>query len=134
MTHRILQAWLARFSQKEQVRSFLQEQLGCQCPEEVFDHYLVKIVESDRHTLLKILVGERLLIYVIEYNAISLPPEAVAQLLVDGQKRTDALRFSRFRLVVLDVPGNKHTELYNAAHQLGDPKVHLHIIRSTFGS
>ena len=52
---------------RESIRRFVREDLGCGCPEEVFDHVALASRDAGpdgpRHT--RLLIGNRLLVYVM---------------------------------------------------------------------
>ena len=79
--------WLAYLSEKKHVVALIQESLGCACPHEVFDHYQVRCVMTTPFPYVEMVVGERLLVYLVpcEHNQVS--SGQAARLLHEGFRR-----------------------------------------------
>lgn len=117
---------------KENIKTFVQQTLGCGCPEEVF-HYIDCQVNSKLHDTVsgsKINIGNRLLIYVVEVNNPDSLNHTLPFLFDIGKKERDGKGFNRFRLVLA-------TDAFNEIKQVAedifkdidkDEKVHLHIV------
>ena len=119
---------------EERIKSFVQETLGCGCPEEVFD-----IIECEQDVKLedgmvllnRINIGNRLLIYIKECDSDSSLEGELSRLLDLGKKERDYRGFNRFRLVIIT---DKNEDLKNRAQELfdhhsnKDEKVHLHVL------
>ncbi len=115
------------------IKSFVQDTLGCGCPEEVFQAIDCKsyVRLSDDVTLTwAITIGGRLLIYVIEKDA-GLDDALLAFLVAKGRKERDSRGLNRFRLVVAADDGAAKEGLMHMFEELQDrdEKVHLHVIR-----
>ncbi|RLB23638.1 MAG: hypothetical protein DRG71_05860 [Deltaproteobacteria bacterium] len=126
--------WLAYLSEKKHVVALIQESLGCACPHEVFDHYQVRCVMTTPFPYVKMVVGERLLVYLVpcEHNQVS--SGVAARLLHEGVQESDAKGLNRFRLALVGASSPVTDQLEQEVQSLNDSKVHLHVIRSISGS
>jgi hypothetical protein len=118
---------------KEEIKTFVKQTLGCACPEEVFE-----FIDCQSHIKLndnialrnKINIGNRLLIYVVEVNNIDSLQNVLSFLVNSGKTERDNLRFNRFRLVLVT---EKFGEIKETAESIfntinKDDKVHLHVV------
>jgi len=118
---------------KTAIKTFVQQTLGCGCPEEVF-----KLIDCQFNIKLndeiilhnKIKIGNRLLIYGLEVNNTG-PIKNILPFLVDaGKTERDNLKFNRFRLVLitdrLDEIKQTAESIFNIINK--DEKVHLHVV------
>jgi len=114
------------------IKTFVQQTLGCGCPEDVF-----KYINSQSSILLnnillrnKINIGNKLLIFVIEVNRVDSLKETLKLLVNAGKKERDSLGFNRFRLVIVaDNPGILEQNACNIFNSLEkDERIHLHVI------
>jgi len=120
---------------KEKIKRFVQETLGCGCPEEVFRSIDCKCdVELGGGVILHstITIGNRLLIYVV-YDTNAFVQEHLALLVSAGKKERDSRGLNRFRLVIVTdrIPG--HGDAIRRAFgelQEKDENIHLHVISS----
>jgi hypothetical protein len=117
---------------KEIIKTFVKQILGCACPEEVFEYIDCKsnIQLNDIVLSNKINIGNRLLIYLIEIINPGPIKNILPLLLSAGIKERDGLGFNRFRLVLVS---DKVDEIKEVAESLfkttnKDEKVHLHVI------
>ena len=119
-------------SEKENIKIFAQEILGCGCPEEVFEH-----IDSESNVRLngivlirRIRIGNRLLIYLAEMKDTTSVKKNLPFLITSGRKERDGIGFNRFRLVLVsdDTSEMKKVaeEMFSAINR--DDKVHLHVI------
>ena len=115
------------------IKRFVQEVLGCSCPEEVFDNIGYQ-VDRDGIAARKVTVGDRLLIYLINMNDTSGIQGVIDSALQQGVGEREKKGFNRFRLVlVASCPDG----LRSAAEQVfdssgyADEKTHLHIVNET---
>ncbi len=113
-----------------EIKRFVQETLGCSCPEDVFDRieYTAEPTGSWQH---RIRVGGRLLIYVLEDTGAADLPGRVAEVLAQGVAERDSAGFNRFRLVLVSA----HPEARSAAMEqvfassaCRDERTHLHVL------
>jgi len=117
---------------KENIKTFVQQTLGCACPEEVFKYIDCQsnIKLNDIVLRNKIHIGNRLLIYVVEVNSAYSIKDILPYLIEKGRKERDSLKFNRFRLVIatddLDEIKEISESLFKTINK--DEKVHLHIV------
>ncbi len=117
----------------EKIKAFVQQTLGCGCPEEVFYSidYQSNIKVNDQILLRdKIIIGKRLLIYVVEVNNTDYLNQTLPFLFDIGKKERDEKGFNRFRLVVA---ADAFNEIKQVAENIfknieKDEKVHLHFV------
>lgn len=118
---------------KEDIKTFVKQTLGCACPEELFEYIDFQSNIQLNDTIVvrnKINIGNRLLIYVVEVNNPD-SIEYVLPFLVDiGKKDRDSLRCNRFRLVFAT---DRLDEIKQVADSLfktidKDERIHLHIV------
>ena len=113
-----------------QIKRFVQEILGCSCPEEVFDNIDYQIQGagiSER----KVTVGDRLLIYIVNVNGASSIQGVIHSALGQGVEERDKKGFNRFRLVLVDsCPDGLRSLAEQVFDDSGytDEKTHLHIV------
>ena len=118
---------------KESIKTFVQQTLGCGCPEEVFRFIDCQFnIKLNDETILrnKINIGNRLLIYVLEVNNAGPVKNILPFLVKAGQTERDNLKFNRFRLVLItdrvDEIKKPAESIFNALYK--DEKVHLHVV------
>ncbi|MBL7154744.1 MAG: hypothetical protein ISS79_13600 [Phycisphaerae bacterium] len=119
---------------KTQLKLFVQKTLGCNCPEEVFEHIDCRAdVNLDAEIALdyEINIGNRLLIFAASIDQADSIRPILSQLVRAGIKKRDREGFNRFRLVLLTKrPGRLAKEAFEVFDSLGvDEKAHLHVIR-----
>jgi len=83
-----------------EIKRFVQETLGCSCPEEVFNKIDYQ-EERDGISGRKVTVGDRLLIYIIATDRESNIQEVINSALERGVVERDKKGFNRFRLVLV---------------------------------
>jgi hypothetical protein len=122
--------------QKESINLFVQDSLGCKCPEEVFNSIELMSgtlsLNSEPYSE-KIVVGGRLLIYIAELNDESSVSSYLGRMIDMGVKERDSNGLNRFRAVVAtpDPQGLKPiAERIFSQLNIHDDKVHLHIVDS----
>ena len=118
----------------ENIKVFVRQTLGCDCPEKVFEHidcqHDIKL-NNDILLSYKINIGNRLLIYIIEANDSNFMKSNLSTLVYVGKNERDKKGFNRFRLVIVS---DKTNEIKQVAHTMfevledKDEKVHLHIV------
>lgn len=118
---------------KGKIKNFVQDTLGCGCPEEVFDH-----IESGSRINLtdeiflknKLNIGNRLLIYIIEVSDPAFIEARLGSIVQRGKSERDENNFNRFRLVVVTDNKEVNETANNTFNYLDDldEKIHLHII------
>lgn len=118
---------------RKAIKSFVQQTLGCGCPEEVFEYIDCQFNIKLNHGIIlrnRINIGNRLLIYVVEVNNAGPMKSILPFLVAAGKTERDNLKFSRFRLVLI---ADKLDEVKGTAEPIfktisEDEKVHLHIV------
>jgi hypothetical protein len=120
---------------KEKIKRFVQEALGCRCPEEVFRSIDCKRdVELGGGMILNsiITIGNRLLVYVV-YDNQDFVEKHLAFLVSVGKKERDSRGLNRFRLVIVmdGFPGNDYAikRTFSELREK-DENIHLHVISS----
>lgn len=106
---------------------FIRGPLGCHCPDDVFQS-----VAAERDDVLtRLVVGNRLLIYVATTASGSALGDTIARLTARGRVERDERRLNRFRLVIAS---SRPTQLLATAQEHftatagGDGRAHLHVI------
>jgi len=115
------------------IKSFVQEILGCGCPEEVFDsiNYTHNVLLSNRMMLHSaITIGNRLLIYIVEANVNSVVEKNLAFLVTTGKNERDSRGLNRVRLVIVSDEKLDRQLMQSQFDGLKgmDEKIHLHFI------
>jgi hypothetical protein len=114
------------------VKEFVQNVLGCTCPDKVFEQIEDRIVisASSPHTRV-ITIGGRLLIYVWEAeDPIDLQQDLVA-MLKTGRRERDDRGLNRFRAVLgVENPQNvaSQVEQYFSLFEGRDDRMHVHVV------
>ena len=115
-----------------EIKRFVQETLGCSCPEEVFEK--IDYQEEDGISGRKINVGDRLLIYIITADGESNIQGVINSAMERGVVERDKKGFNRFRLVLV---ASRPDELCSSAERAfdssgyTDEKTHLHIVNES---
>jgi len=115
------------------VLRFVRGTLGCSCPDEVFNSIAIERVRGTDASApyVRLLVGRRLLIYVLDAQQPEQVRATVPALLRQGLEERDANGLNRLRLVVaagLPTPEVTAT-VANLASEIGlDDRSHLHVI------
>jgi len=117
------------------IKGFAREMLGCDCADAVFEHieYFPETEVGDFPGLVRrIVIGNRLLIFIWESEDLTEVETHLPLLLNAGIKERDDRRLNRFRLVIgtTDAEGIKSVmDAWDPVSSGRDPKAHLHIIR-----
>ena len=113
-----------------EIKRFVQETLGCSCPEEVFNKIDYQ-KQNEGISGRKVNVGDRLLIYIITTDRESSIQGVINSALERGVEERDTEGFNRFRLVLV---APRPDELRSTAERVfdssgySDEKTHLHIV------
>ena len=116
-----------------EIKHFVQEILGCSCPEEVFNEIVCQkgglgIWEQ------KVTVGGRLLIYIMTLDRKSDIQGIINAALNEGVAEREKKGFNRFRLVLV-TPGphelHRPAECAFERSEYTDEKTHLHVVRES---
>lgn len=113
------------------IREFVQQQLGCTCPDEVFDS--IDISDGSRYFDTECMlyqIGGRLLVVVLTPQDWHQVCAGLEQLIETGKRMRDQHGYNRFRLVIAtsdrDAESLLHRMLKNYPNI--DDKTHLHVI------
>ena len=116
-----------------EIKRFVQETLGCSCPEEMFNQIDYQ-KESDSISGRKVTVGDRLLIYIITMDGKSNIQGVINLALERGVVERDKKGLNRFRLVlVASRPDELRSLAEKAFYSSGytDEKTHLHVVNES---
>ncbi len=117
------------------IRDLVRTTLGCTCPETVFDHVERSCRQqptSEQPYTLRLVIGERLLIYVLEHAQFKAANLQLSDLLTAGRRDRDMQGYNRFRAVLSDSVDATTEALLQAEWQrlaAGDERVHLHLVQ-----
>ncbi|HOK03588.1 MAG TPA: hypothetical protein PLD85_14030 [Spirochaetota bacterium] len=118
--------------EKERIKNFAIDILGCNCDNSVFDR-----IDHSRNYYLpcgitlssRVLIGDRLLIYIIDEKEISTGD--LKSLVLDGLHERDSKKYNRLRVVILTDNiincENRFRKVYND-FDFKDERTHLHIV------
>jgi hypothetical protein len=117
---------------REKIKAFVQNTLGCGCPEEVFQHIECESA-MDYHgirLLYKINIGRRLLVYVLPVSNLDSLRELLVSIVAIGQRERDGAGFNRFRLVLAADDGEAMRVIAEDHFKSiqKDEKIHLHVL------
>ena len=118
----------------EMVKSFIQSDLGCTCPEEVFDTIKYEHNCKLRHDLAidhVLIIGDRLLVYILSVDEANGFKKSFRDILGYGTKWRDDYGLNRFRLVIITTKVKTLDRMLKPVFEKmadGDDKVHLHIL------
>lgn len=115
------------------IERFVRGTLGCGCPDEVFRSIELsgQPATSDRPAYRRLLIGQRLLIFILEPECEAGIAQAVRAIAGEGRAQRDALGLNRFRLVVtLDAAAATSEAAVTAFEDVaaGDARAHLHLL------
>ena len=121
-------------TKNESIRKFVQNTLGCKCPDNVFEQIDDKQVTSkiSPHTR-SITIGGKLLLYVWEVNNPDQLQEGIPAILATGKKARNELGLNRFRaILVSEDPSTIKIQADFCVSQFRDidDKMHLHVVSS----
>jgi len=117
----------------KQIRRFVQESLGCTCPEKVFDeieYQSNRAPSADSPFTRRICVGGRLLIYILETDDSSCVRSRLEEMVSVGKAERDTRQLNRFRAVVATDDPSVGAAAEQAFQDvpIKDEKVHLHVV------
>ena len=126
------------------VKDFVQNRLGCGCPEEVFENIVYGPITGPNSTKgLSVTIGERLLVWFTLFRPTPMHhgdhsySAFVKDILKDGKDERDSRGLNRFRLVLVSDkgPGEEEGLLSITARAMEmlfedgrDDKVHVHVM------
>ncbi len=115
-----------------EIKSFVQESLGCSCPEDVFNNIVLQDSTTSDYTR-RVNIGDRLLIYIMDASRVSNLNESISNALSMGFQERDENNFNRFRLVVASPVPESIANIATSAFSVSthkDDKTHLHLVSS----
>lgn len=118
-------------SQKTAIQKFVRNVLGCTCPDEVFEQIDIGPVTSGDYRWLRLLIGERLLIYIARMDNQEQINTELPVLLQSGREERDHRGYNRFRAVLATTD---RLRFEPAAHRVfqrwedRDPDTFLHLV------
>jgi hypothetical protein len=120
---------------RESIRRFVREDLGCGCPEEVFDDIALasRDAGSDGPRYTRLLIGNRLLVYVMTATHGDELAHDTGALAARGVAERDEAGYNRFRLVAVFEPGCPGSSAATAAFRqavAGDDRATLHCLEA----
>jgi hypothetical protein len=111
------------------IRKLAQEDLGCGCPEHVYEQIRILRGEaSPGKTDVSIVVGERLLILFGEYESLEPFDFEMPRLILSGVTYRDSMGLNRFRLILSENVTSEHRALIAEEIAKYDDRVHVHYI------
>jgi len=120
-------------SKKQNIIHFVQNTLGCQCAEEVFNSIELErdSIPNDGTGFVKMVIGHKLLIYIVRPVSRGLIEHTVQTLTEMGILERDNRGYNRFRLVLAKHSDDaiSHTVIDDFQKNVGhDDKAHIHIV------
>jgi hypothetical protein len=118
------------------IKSFVRDTLGCTCPDSVFES-IELVTSKDQEGIneyRRLVIGERLLIYLLDTDSVTDWSRSVLQLSLEGKHERDARALNRFRLVLgADNPEQIEPQAKTLFDQVidRDEKMHLHVVSSS---
>lgn len=119
---------------RQSVKTFVTETLGCRCPESVFEHIEYQgeaAVPGLNDPLKRLVVGRRLLIYFLESDDAAVLRTSLPRLIRTARDERDRAKYNRVRVVVLsDHPDPLRPEAERSFSGLDevDARMHLHVL------
>ncbi|MDD4882109.1 MAG: hypothetical protein PHR30_09835 [Gallionellaceae bacterium] len=111
------------------IAEFARNALGCGCEEAVFRSISLDSgrLADDPVPFARIVIGQRLLIYLVRAVPGRPWPDRLPALAEAGRRERDAQAYNRFRLVLADGDASALAPLFVAATG-ADEKAHLHVV------
>ncbi len=118
---------------RSDIEQFVRRTLGCQCPDEVFASVAIARVAARGcpQPVVRLVVGDRLLIYIVENDEVGSREDVVQALAQAGRLDRDEHGLNRFRLVVAgDCDERRETALRERfeSSTAQDARTHLHVV------
>jgi len=115
------------------IEHFVRAKLGCQCPDEVFRSVSIDKIRIADGAIgyTRLLVGNRLLIYILDAASVSIADGELADLVARGCRERNERGYNRFRLVIAcDEPASESTAVQHAFDDASgnDERAHLHCL------
>ena len=117
---------------RKKIKAFVQNTLGCGCPEEVFQHIECES-GIDYHgikLLYKINIGSRLLVYVLPVKTSDSLKKLLPRIVDIGKGERDGAGFNRFRLVLASDNGEAMRQIAEDLFESiqKDENIFLHVL------
>jgi hypothetical protein len=119
--------WQCELTERSRVVALVRGLIGCTCPEEIFDHYQVGQHVIKSLPAVELIMGDRLLTWIIDGGKVADPGRTLRHLLHSGRAERDSRGLNRFRLVVVGDFPSWEKKWAHLAEETG-PKVHLHVL------
>lgn len=118
---------------RQSIEHFVRSILGCKCPDEVFESIAVARAATPDAALpcTRLVIGNRLLIYIHETQSARATTAAVSKLAKQGLAERDAKQYNRYRLVIVaDYPIELLTAAGTSFASVAgtDERAHLHVL------
>lgn len=115
------------------IEHFVRATLGCQCPDEVFRSVSIDPLRTADGAIgyTRLLVGNRLLIYILDAATIGVADGALTDLVARGRRERNERGYNRFRLVIAcDEPVSENSSVQRAFNEAAgnDERAHLHCL------
>jgi hypothetical protein len=120
--------WAGSLSQTGKAVALVRGALGCGCPDVVFRHYQIHVRTSSEVPIVQIVMGDRLLLQLVDANKLGEAHPTIRQLVREGLKERDRRGLHRFRLLIVgDIPHDSGETLMDMAASM-DPRAHIHVL------
>jgi len=118
---------------RQSTERFVRTTLGCKCPDEVFQSIAVERTPTPQATTqyIRLVIGNRLLIYIHETQSAKATTAAVSNLAKQGLSERDAKHYNRFRLVIVSAHPTQLLDDARASFASvagDDQRAHLHVL------
>jgi len=115
---------------REKIKAFVQDVLGCGCAEEVFKIIELRHGKKGDVRYDRINIGNRLLVYIVRADEPGFVGEELPGMLLAGRKERDDEGFNRFRLVLATDAPSAGIAAMNAYKKTGlaDDRLFLHVV------
>lgn len=113
------------------IERFVQGTLGCQCPDEVFRHVEVGRLPAGGATGRRLVIGDRLLIHIVEAPERPDAPDWLERLAAAGRDERNRRGYNRFRLVVATSTATGDPSALEGRFTRAlraDARAHLHVL------
>ena len=128
MTFKKEKKWLIGLADKSNATFLVRDILGCTCPPEIFDCYRVESFASGTIPMAQLIMGERLLVRIVDAARLKNPLKEASEFLREGRAERDRRKLNRFRLVIIGRFSSEDADaLVNLPGSMG-PKIHCHIL------
>jgi hypothetical protein len=120
--------WMKKLSNKGDLIRLIQDMLGCGCPVEVFEHIQMEWIRTNDISMLQLILGNKLLVWMVDRVKMDTPKDKASKLLEQGRIERDSRQLNRFRLVLVGELSEPEAEELQKLPETKSDKVHLHIL------